>query len=111
MIIASVSSFRGISEQRAIGLGAVAGGLAEAYVTSGFILTFVFEVAAIVLLIRSLSRGHLGRGFVAVISICWSALVLFLFGDVSRDGLDCLLGYVRILQHVRYDRVPQIVWP
>lgn len=39
------NSFRGISEQKATGLGAVAGGLAEAYVTFGFILAFALAVS------------------------------------------------------------------
>jgi hypothetical protein len=80
VVIGSFNAFRGITQQKATGLGAVAGGLAEVYLTSGLILTFASEAAAIVLLIRSLSRAHLGRGAVAVFSICWSALVLFLFG-------------------------------
>ena len=69
----------GISEQKATGLGAVAGGLAETYLTFGIIVTLVSELAAIVLLIRSFSRGHLRRSSVAVLSICWSILMLLLF--------------------------------
>jgi hypothetical protein len=80
LIIGFLNAFRGISEQKATGLGAVAGGLAETYLTFGMIVTVVSEMAAIVLLIRSFSRGHLGRGTVAVLSIGWSLLMLLLFG-------------------------------
>jgi ACR3 family arsenite efflux pump ArsB len=79
LIVGFLNTFRGISEQKATGLGAVAGGLAETYLTFGIIVTLVSELAAIVLLIRSFSRGHLRRGSVAVLSICWSILMLLLF--------------------------------
>jgi hypothetical protein len=80
LIIGVLHSFRGISEQKATGLGAVAGGLAEVYVTFGIILTFILLVGAIVLLGRSFSGGHRMRALVSMLSICWSALMLFIFG-------------------------------
>ena len=71
---------QGISEPKATGLGAVAAGIAETYVTVGLVLTFIIPVAAIVLLGRSFSRGHGMRTLFSVLSICWSALFLFLYG-------------------------------
>ena len=41
LIIGIFHAFRGISEQKATGLGAVAGGLAEAYAIFGLFLAFV----------------------------------------------------------------------
>jgi hypothetical protein len=73
-------AFRGISGQKATGLGAVAGGLAEVYLTSGLALTFICLVGGIVLLGRSFSGGHRMRALFSVLSMCWSALMLFIFG-------------------------------
>jgi hypothetical protein len=74
------NAFRGFSEQKATGLGAVAGGLAECYVTLGFFLAFILPVAAIVLLVRSFSAGHWIRTLCSVLCIGWSALMLALAG-------------------------------
>ena len=63
------NSFRGISEQKATGLGAVAGSLAEAYATFGFILAFALPLAAIVLLVRSFSVACGIRALLSVLSI------------------------------------------
>jgi hypothetical protein len=71
-------AFPGISEQKAT--GAVAGGLAEVYVTSGLILTFICLVGGIVLLGRSFSGGHRMRALFSVLSMGWSALMLLIFG-------------------------------
>jgi hypothetical protein len=70
--------FRGISAQKATGLGAVAGGFAEMGVTLFFVLAPVCLVLALVLLIRSFSRGHALRNLVAAVSLCWSAFVAVL---------------------------------
>ena len=67
------NAFKGISEEKATGLGAIAGGLAEAYVTLGLLLSLVLPVGAIVLLVRSFS------GF-SLLYICGCALTLALAG-------------------------------
>ena len=67
---------QGISEPNATGLGGIAG----AYVTAGLILMLVLPVAAIVLLGRSFSRGHGIRALFAALAICWSGLLLSLYG-------------------------------
>ncbi len=69
-----------LSTSKATGIGVVAGGLAEAYLTLGIGLTLVFEVAAIILLLRAFSRDHIMRSVFSVVSICCSALILVLFG-------------------------------
>jgi len=69
-----------ISARKATGLGAVAGGLPEAFLTFGFAVTLVSEVAAIVFLLRAFSKGHSMRTFFSAFSICCSSLVLFVLG-------------------------------
>lgn len=72
------NSFRGISEQKATGLGAVAGGGMEYFLMFGMGAAFAVSVIAIVLLFRTLSVEHLLRSVVAILSICWSGLLLIL---------------------------------
>jgi hypothetical protein len=69
-------AFQGISEQKATGLGAIAGGVAEAYAIFGLFLAFVLPVAAIVLLVKSFSAGHSARALFSLLYICWSVLTL-----------------------------------
>jgi hypothetical protein len=76
LIIVLFNAFRGISAEKATGLTAVAGGLAEAYVTLGILLSFGLAVGAIVLLLRSFSAGHRMRGLISLLCICACALTL-----------------------------------
>jgi hypothetical protein len=55
VVIAAATSFRGTSQQRATGLGAVAGGLSEVYALYGMVFTTIMPIVAIVLLAKSLS--------------------------------------------------------
>lgn len=80
LIVGLSNTFRGISEQKATGLGAVAGGLAEAYVIFAVILAFVLPLTAIFLLGRSVSRRHGMRAAFSVLCICWNAVTLVLAG-------------------------------
>jgi hypothetical protein len=80
LILGTFHSFRGISEEKAIGLGAVAGGIAETYVTFALILAFVLPIAAIVLLVKSFSGGHRTRALFSLLCILWNALMLALAG-------------------------------
>jgi hypothetical protein len=75
-----LNAFREISTQKATGLGAVAGGLTEAFATFGLFATVVFEVTALVLLVRAFSKGHPMRTFFSVLSICCSGLMLTILG-------------------------------
>lgn len=75
-----LNMFRGISHQKAAGLGAVAGGIAEAFLGFGMIVTVVFEVSAIVLLLRAFSKGRRMRAFASVLSICCGCLTLLILG-------------------------------
>ncbi len=79
-IIVFFNALRGMSPEKATGLGAVAGGLTEAYVTFGFILTFVLPVAAIVLLSRSFSGENLTHKVFSLLFIVWSGCMLLIYG-------------------------------
>jgi hypothetical protein len=73
-------AFRGIWEQKATGLGAVAGGLSESFVVCGIGAILVGEIAAIVLLFRAFPPGHWMRSLFSVLSICFSGWMLLLVG-------------------------------
>jgi hypothetical protein len=67
---------RELANQKQTGLGAVAGGLSEVFVTIGLVVAFAVPIAGIVLLVRSFSGHHRLRSFFTVVSILWSALIL-----------------------------------
>jgi hypothetical protein len=71
-----IDGFRGISQEKATGLGAVAGGFAESLVTFGLMAFVLSQVAAIVLLARGIRREQWGRSMVAVVSIVCSVVIL-----------------------------------
>jgi len=79
-LLGVVNSFRGISEQKATGVVAVAGGLAEFFMIFGTLVTLAFQVTAILLLFRGFSRQHGYRSLLSVVSICLSVLMIFLLG-------------------------------
>jgi hypothetical protein len=70
-------SFHGITEQKATGLGAVAGGIAEMILTWGVLSFIGVEVASLVFTVRAL-RGGVGRAGVlpAVASVMGALLAL-----------------------------------
>ncbi|HVO63710.1 MAG TPA: hypothetical protein VMT53_22495 [Terriglobales bacterium] len=72
------NSFKGISEQKATGVGAVAGGVAEACVIVGALVLILYPRIAIYLLVTSWSRGQATRNFLSVITILWSGFTLLL---------------------------------
>ena len=78
-MIGFASAFRGVSNTKATGLAAVAGGMAEMYALLGFAGTLICEVSAIALLFRAFSRGHGVRSAFSVLSICMSGLMIMLF--------------------------------
>jgi hypothetical protein len=77
-VILFLNAFRGISQDKAIGLGAVAGGLTEVYMTFGLVLTFLLPVAAIALLGRSFSGASRRRKLFSALFIVWSSFTLLL---------------------------------
>ncbi len=74
------SAFRGIAREKATGLAVVAGGLTEFFSTFGLAAVLVFEVAAIILLLRTFSGARLARAVFSVISICCSGFMLTILG-------------------------------
>lgn len=80
VVLGIFSAFRGIQQEKATGLAAVAGAISEMYATLGLVLGFVIPVGAIVLLVKSFSGGHRMRTLFSVLYICWSAFSLVLAG-------------------------------
>lgn len=71
-------AFRGILEQKATGIGVLAGGLTEMFVLWGIGAILIGQVAAIILLVRAFTPGHWARGLFSVLSICLSGFTLLL---------------------------------
>ena len=80
LIVGVPNAFNGIAKEKATGLAAVAGGLAEGYLTFGVALAFAMPITAIFLLSRSFARGHGVRSLFSLVCICWNALMLALVG-------------------------------
>jgi hypothetical protein len=76
LLLGVFNGLRGISNQNATGLGAVAGGFEEAFVTTGALAAILLPIIVIVMLIKSLSGSSSFRKFVSVVSIGWCALLL-----------------------------------
>ena len=76
LLVGLANTFRGVSEQKATGIGAVAGGIAEMSVLYVITLAPILTISAMVLLLRSLSKAHPLRNMFAVISVCWGALMI-----------------------------------
>src|ERR1039458_3056396 len=58
IIHTAIDAFNGIAREKATGLAAVAGGLVEFFSTFGLAAVLVFEVAAVILLLRAFSEGR-----------------------------------------------------
>jgi hypothetical protein len=69
-------AFRGISNSKATGIAAVAGGFAEVFVLWGIATMIVSQVGAIIWLSRSLSREYVVRSVISGFSICLSLIML-----------------------------------
>ncbi len=80
VIPAAFVVLRGSVSEKATGLAAIAGGLVEFFSTFGLAATLVFEVAAIILLLRAFSRGRPAHALFSLISICCSGLMLTILG-------------------------------
>jgi hypothetical protein len=73
-------ALRGIWQQKATGIGVVAGGAAELFVVWGVGTMIISQVAAIIWLYRAFSREHWMRNVVSALSICLSGLMLVTVG-------------------------------
>jgi hypothetical protein len=80
MLLGLAHALRGISEQKATGLAAVAGGMAEEFLVFGAGMTLVCEVSAVVLLLRTFDRRRVLRSLVSVLSLSFALLMLATFG-------------------------------
>ena len=79
MIVGLANAFRGISNEKATGVGAVAGGFAEIGMIYFLLLAPICVVAAFICLARSLSHLHSLRKVFAIISLGWTIIVAGLF--------------------------------
>jgi uncharacterized membrane protein YhaH (DUF805 family) len=93
VLVGLANALRGMSQQKATGIGAVAGGIAEMGVLYVLTLAPILTISAMVLLLRSLSKAHPLRNILAVISVCWGALM------ISVLALFFWLVYVKFPQH------------
>jgi hypothetical protein len=78
VVLRVFNSFRGITENKATGLGAVAGGYVENLGIFGAMVGVAFAVIGITLLIRSCSREHWLRSLFSVVVICLTTLPILL---------------------------------
>ena len=78
LLYGCANAFKGVSEQKATGLGTVAGGVAEVCAMVGALVLLVSPLIAIYLLVTSWSRGQAARNFFSVLTILWSGFTLFL---------------------------------
>ena len=74
------NALRGITKEKATGIAAVTGALAETFISAGLLATFAFEVVAIVFLLRAFERGQGLRGLFSAFSICMGGVMLLLLG-------------------------------
>ena len=68
----------GVSKEKAIGVGALAGGLTAQFVMWGIVAVLISQVTAIVLLLRAFSPGSWMRSLFSFLSICLSGLMVLL---------------------------------
>jgi hypothetical protein len=71
---------RGISQQKATGIGAVSGGAVLVGVWYFWILAPLSVIAAFMFLVRSFSKAHPVRNLVATVSLCWALLMAGVLG-------------------------------
>jgi len=69
-----------VSNEKATGLGAIAGGASEVAATFGLVVIVASEVVGIVMLVRTFARNHPIRTVVAIVSVVCSGLLLLVLG-------------------------------
>ena len=80
-VIAGIfDAFRDISQHKATGIAAVAGGFAELLLIFGLAVALAFEITAIVLLLRAFSKQHPMRAMVSILSILCSGFMITILG-------------------------------
>jgi len=79
-MIGLFSAFRGASSGKSTGVAAVAGGFGELLSVFGLAAALVFEIVAIVLLVRAFSKEHPIRSLLSVFSVCCSGLMITILG-------------------------------
>jgi hypothetical protein len=69
-------AFHGMLGAKATGIGAVAGGLNEIFVSYGVAATLLAQVFAIVFLCRTFASGRSLRNFFSIVSLCLSGFMI-----------------------------------
>jgi|GEM_PF-3524939 len=82
MVPMLANTFRGVSESKATGLAAVAGGISEGLATFGLAAMVISQILAIFLLARTFDRGHFLRSLLSAVSM-FCSLLLIAFTGVS----------------------------
>jgi hypothetical protein len=80
ILFTAIDAFNGIAREKATGLAVVAAGFAEFFSTFGLAAVLTFEVAAIILLLRTFSGARPVRALFSVLSICCSGFMLMILG-------------------------------
>ncbi len=75
-LIMLVRTMIAVHSQKATGLGVVAGGISQSFVTFGLVSLIATQGFAVSLLSRTFQKGHGIRSVFSVISICCSVLLL-----------------------------------
>lgn len=75
-----IQIFGTIEEQKATGLGAVAGGLSEGFFTFGVTVAVVLQLTALVFLTRSFRAQSSARKLLSVLAMACSAFILLMAG-------------------------------
>jgi hypothetical protein len=76
MIPMLANAFRGISNTKATGLAALAGGVAEGLATFGLAAIFITQIVAIFVLARTFNREHVLRSLFSGLSIICNLLLI-----------------------------------
>jgi hypothetical protein len=78
-LVEILNMLRALSEPKGAGLGAVAGGPAEAFTIVGMLSAVVLPIVAIVMLTTSFSKLRPLQKFVCALSIAWCSLMLLFY--------------------------------
>lgn len=78
LVYGCANAFKGVTEQKATGIGVIAGGIVEVCAIVGAFVLLVSPMIAIYLLVTSWSRGQAARNILALITMAWSGFTLFI---------------------------------
>jgi hypothetical protein len=83
LLYGCANAFKGISEEKATGIGAAAGGIAEGCVLVGALVLLLAPPVAIYLLVTAWSRGHAARKVFSLLTMLWSGFTFLLMLGIA----------------------------